>query len=247
MNASVLACSRVEKSLGGKRVLDELSFTVAPGVVTVLLGSNGAGKTTLFRLALGLLRPEAGEMEVCGFDPAIEASALRKVVGYVPDNPDVYPWMTPRDLYRFLRPQYPTWSETRALDVAGTLAVPLDRPFSALSRGEGMKAMLAAALAPDPQLLLLDEPFAGLDPLVRDEVLRGVIGEVRDGRRTTLCATHDLDVAARIADQVAILARGAIAQHGSLAAILGSEAEPSRAPARIHELLAAAERGEATT
>ncbi len=244
MNGSLLACSRIVKSLGGKTVLDALTFTVAPGEVTVLLGSDGAGKTTLLRLALGLLRPETGEMDVCGFDPVFEGDALRQVVGFVPQEPDAYPWMTPRDLFRFLRPQYPAWSEAHALEVAGALQVPLTTPFSRLSRTDGMKAMLAAALAPAPRLLLLDEPFAGVDAAARDELLRDVMREVRDGRRTVLCATHDLDVAARVADRVAILARGAIAQHGTLAQILGPEAEPSRAPARIHELLAAAERGE---
>ncbi|NJN14680.1 MAG: AAA family ATPase [Planctomycetes bacterium] len=102
------------------------------------------------------------------------------------------------------------------------LAVPTDRPFRALSRGEGMKAMLVAALAPEPPLLLLDEPFAGLDPVVRDEVLRGVLGALRGGERTVVVTTHDLDVAARIADRVAILANARIRVHGTPEEVLGT-------------------------
>ena len=104
-----------------------------------------------------------------------------------------------------------------------------------MSRGEGMKAMLVAALAPEPDLLLLDEPFAGLDAIAREEVLRGVIGALKDGERTVLCTTHDLDVAARIADDVALLAHGKIAAHGPLDEVLNSE---RGAPERMRDLLA---------
>jgi ABC-2 type transport system ATP-binding protein len=156
-----------------------------------------------------------------------------------------------RDLFRFLRPQYPTWDRAHADELVARLRVPEQTPFKSMSRGEGMKAMLAAALAPRPPLLLLDEPFAGLDPLVREEVLRGVIGELRGGRRTVLVATHDLDVVARVADRVAILASGRISAHGSLDEIIGVPtesngdgdamgAELGAAPARLRDALEAA-------
>jgi ABC-2 type transport system ATP-binding protein len=188
--------------------------------VTALLGENGQGKTTLLKLALGVLAADGGTLSVAGFDPRKQPRPLRERVGYVPSQPDAYGWMTVRDLFRFLRPQYPTWDGAHADELVERLRVPDRTPFRSLSRGEGMKAMLAAALAPRPPLLLLDEPFAGLDPLVREEVLRGVIGELRGGRRTVLVATHDLDVVARIADRVAILAGGRITAHGTLAEIL---------------------------
>jgi ABC-2 type transport system ATP-binding protein len=101
-----------------------------------------------------------------------------------------------------------------------------------------MKAMLVAALAHQPPLLLLDEPFAGLDPVVREEVLRGVIGELRSGEHTVLCATHDLDVAARIADRVAVLHEGRIAAHGTLEEVLDIDEEAARVPERMRVLLA---------
>jgi ABC-2 type transport system ATP-binding protein len=239
------------KSFGRKRVLEALELELAPGQVTALLGENGAGKSTLLRLAIGVLKPDAGALVVNGFDPLRQPRKLRQSVGYVPDKPDAYDWMSVRDLCRFLRPQYPTWDSSYADSLVQSLRIPEKTSFKGMSRGEGMKAMLAAALAPRPPLLLLDEPFAGLDPLVREEVLRGVIGELRAGERTVLVATHDLDVVARIADRVAILAGGRIARHGTLAEVLGAAspadaaspagagaAEPADAPSRLRDALA---------
>jgi ABC-2 type transport system ATP-binding protein len=201
-----LRVRNVTKRFGRRTVLDGLDLEAAPGAVTVLLGRNGAGKSTLLRLLLGVLRADAGSIEVCGLDPVREGRGVRRRVGYVPDKPDVYGWMTARELFAFLRPQYPTWNADHAARTAEALLVPLDTPFGRMSRGEGMKAMLVAALAPEPEVLLLDEPFAGLDPVVREEVLRGIVGELEG--RTVLCATHDLDVAARIAGRVVVLAGG---------------------------------------
>lgn len=219
-------------------VLNDFDFDLQPGLVTVLLGRNGAGKSTFLRLALGVLKADAGELRVAGLDPVRKPRAVREAVGYVPDRPDVYRWMTPRDLYRFLKPQYPTWNDDQVARTSEALGVPLTTPFSGLSRGEGMKAMLVAALAHQPPLLLLDEPFAGLDPVVREEVLRGVIGELRSCEHTVLCATHDLDVAARIADRVAILHEGRIAVHGTVEEVLDLEEEAARVPERMRVLLA---------
>jgi ABC-2 type transport system ATP-binding protein len=230
----MIVAEGIAKRFGKRVVLDALDFSLAPGQVTVLLGRNGAGKSTLLRLCLGVLRPDAGRIEVCGHVPAKRPRDVRRLLGYVPDKPDVYDWMTPRELLAFLRPQYPTWNPDRAAHLSEQLSVPLDTPFRALSRGEGMKAMLVAALAPDPALLLLDEPFAGLDPVVREEVLRGVI---RAGGQTILCATHDLDVAARIADRVAVLSRGRIAAHGPAEEVVGAG---GGAPEKMREILAEA-------
>jgi len=233
-----LTATGLTKRYRKKTVLDGLDFELAAGEVTVLLGRNGAGKTTFMRLALGVLKASAGTISVCGHDPVRKPKPVRRAMGYVPDRPDVYDWMTPRSLYRFLKPQYPGWNDAVVRRVTDDLGVPMDTKFSGLSAGEGMKAMLVAALAPEPRLLLLDEPFSSLDPLSRDEVLRGVIGELREGERTVLCATHDLEVASRIADRVAVLANGKIDAHGPVDEILGDEEETGRAPAKLRELLA---------
>ena len=228
----------VARGFGRRRVLDGVTLDVAPGEVVVLLGENGAGKSTLLRLALGLLAPTTGTVTVCGLDPVRRARDVRRLVGYVPDRPDAYPWMTVGDLFRFLRPHHPRWDDRRGLDAVEALRVPTDVPLRAMSKGQGMKAMLAAALAQDPEVLLLDEPFSGLDPVVREDVLRGVIGALRDGGRAVLCATHELDAAARIADRVAVLAGGRIARVGTVAEVVGTSEEPANAPARLQAVLA---------
>jgi ABC-2 type transport system ATP-binding protein len=238
MMDSTLRASGLVKRYRRKVVLDGLDIDVAPGEVTVLLGRNGAGKTTFMRLVLGVLKANAGTISVCGADPLRRPKQARRAIGFVPDRPDVYDWMTPRSLYRFLKPQYPTWNAGVVERVTSELDVPMDTSFKGLSAGEGMKAMLVAALAPEPPLLLLDEPFASLDPVSREEVLRGVIGELRAGNRTVLCATHDLEVASRIADRVAVLADGKIATHGTLDEVVGAGEEPGRAPTRMRKLLA---------
>jgi len=230
----MIHASNLAKRFRRNSVLDGFDLELARGRVTVLLGRNGSGKSTFMKLCLGLLKPDAGSLEVCGLDPLKRARRVRQAVGYVPDKPDCYSWMTARELYSFLAPQYPTWNGDEVHRLTEALGVPLDRSFGALSRGEGMKAMLVAALAPEPELLLLDEPFAGLDAVAREEVLRGVIGALREGERTVLCTTHDLDVASRIADDAAVLSGGRIVAHGPLTDVLESE---RCLPERMKDLL----------
>jgi len=237
MSELILSAHGLVKRFRRNVVLDDFSLELERGRVTVLLGRNGSGKSTFMKLCLGLLKPDAGTLKVCGHDPLRKAKRVRQSIGYVPDKPDCYQWMTPHELYRFLAPQYPTWNRDEVDRLVATLAIPMATPFSGLSRGEGMKAMLVAALASGPELLLLDEPFAGLDAVVRDEVLRGVIGALREGEQTVLCTTHDLDVASRIADDAAMLSAGRIVAHGPLADVLGTE---DRMPERMKELLAEA-------
>ncbi|MEZ5989052.1 MAG: ABC transporter ATP-binding protein [Planctomycetota bacterium] len=233
----------LRRDFGRKRVLRGVDLDLAPGECTVLLGRNGEGKSTLLRLALGVLRPTAGALRVAGADPTRAPDEVRRRVGYVPDTPDGFAWMTLAELLRFAGAHYPTWSPARAQDLAARFAVPLDTRLRALSRGQGMKAMLVLALASEPRLLLLDEPFAGLDPVVRDEVLQVVVSSLREEGRTVLCATHELEVAARIADRVAVLEGGRIVAHGSLAEVLGED-EPGAVPQKLRRIMAACAEGE---
>jgi ABC-2 type transport system ATP-binding protein len=205
-----LVARSVSKRFGRTRVLEGLDLTVPEGSVTVVLGRNGMGKTTLLRAAIGMIPLDAGSIRVAGIDVAKSPVDLRQRVGFVPDRADAYPWMTAAALFRFLRPMYRSWDQGEAERLAATFEVALHVPFQSMSRGQGVKAILAAALAPAPAVLLLDEPFGGLDPVARDEVLRAIVGEVRSGSRTVICSTHDLAIASRIADHVAVLANGRI-------------------------------------
>ena len=237
----IITLRGLEMRYGRKRVLEGFEFQLQAGQVTVLLGQNGSGKSTLMRALLGVLLPHKGSVRVFGKDPVRHHKDVLRRVGYVPDVPDVYPWMNAKDLFKFLAPQYPTWNKTRCRELCAQLDVPMKTRFKAMSRGQGMKTMLVAALSSEPDLLLLDEPFVGLDALVREEVLQGVLGALMDGDReiSVLCATHELDIAARIADRVAVLQDGRVHQHGALAEVLGEE-EPARVPSGLQQVLATA-------
>ncbi len=231
--------------LGKRPVLRGLDLALAPGTVTVLLGPNGAGKTTFLRLALGSLRPDAGTLRVLGLDPLREPRRLRERVAFVPAAPDAPGWMSVVELARFVRAHHARWNEARLAGMLAALDVPLDAPLRRLSRGQAMKATLAVALAPDPELVLLDEPFSGLDPLAREDFLRLFLAELAERGATALVTTHDLDVAARLADRVAVLHEGRIAACGALAELFQETEAAGGLTRRLRELLADANRGEA--
>ncbi|MAG55000.1 MAG: hypothetical protein CMJ83_01785 [Planctomycetes bacterium] len=235
MSEAILRCENVVKRFRRQTVLDGTDLDVQPGEVTVLLGPNGVGKSTLLRCAMGLVRPDGGSIRIAGIDPARNPGHAREKIGYVPDVPDVSAWMTLRDVYRICAAWYPSWDAAEASRLADVLAIPDRTPIATQSRGQGMKAMLAAALAIRPPLLLLDEPFAGLDPIAREDVLRGIIGELRDADRAVLCTTHDLDVASRIADRVAIMADGRIARHGTFEDVIERAPESARDVSRLRD------------
>ncbi|TDJ75299.1 MAG: ABC transporter ATP-binding protein [Planctomycetota bacterium] len=221
---SVIRVEGLTKRFGRRVVLEDVSFEVPADGVTVLLGGNGAGKTTLVRCLMGLSGMDAGRIEVCGLDPARSGRGVRERVGYVPDEADAYPWMNARDLFRFLRAQYPKWDDERAYRLLERLGAPLATTFGAMSRGEAAKVMLAAALAPAPQLVLLDEPFARLAPPVREKVLGVFVEEAPIAGGAALVATHDLDVAARIADRVLVLDGGRVVVDTDVRALVAARA-----------------------
>ena len=232
---NLLETCNLAKRFGRRGVLFDVSLTLPRGSITALLGPNGAGKSTLLRLAMGLLKPSDGLVRTLGEDPC-RGKTVRRSVGFVPDEPDAYDWMTPTELFGFLEPQYPTWHPPRVAAMVERLRIPMDTRFSALSKGAKMKCMLVAAMAPGPQLLLLDEPFAGLDPLAREELLRAFLETMPRGGTTALVATHDLDVAARVADRVALLADGRLEVCGPIDEVLESDGEPRRVPEALRGL-----------
>jgi len=185
-----------------------VTLTVAPGSVYALVGPNGAGKTTLIQLLMNLQRATAGTAEVLGLPTEkIHGAALNRI-GYVSESQELPEWMTVGALLDYLRPFYPAWDRGLEAQLLRDFALPLDRKLKQLSRGMRMKAAFAGALSFRPALLVLDEPFSGLDPLVRDELIQGLLDRI--GETTLFLSSHDLAEIESFASHVGYLEEGSL-------------------------------------
>ena len=193
---------------GGVVALDDVSLTVPEGAVYALLGPNGAGKTTLLQVLIGLLRPRSGHVTVLGTPREALRVADRARIGYVAEGQRLPGWMKLRQLEAYLAPLYPGWDPDLADDLRRRFRLDPERRVGKLSRGEQMKAALLCALAPRPKLLLMDEPFTGMDALVKDELVRGLLGAAAGEGTTVVVSSHDLAELETLADHVGFLDRG---------------------------------------
>ena len=206
----IIRLDKVTKRYGRQSALDEVSLSVEPGTIFALLGENGAGKTTALRLLLGLIEPTAGDVQVLGLNPIEKGLEVRRRVGYLPEQPSLYDWMTVHEIGRFTAAFYahvPFADNFRRL--TEEFQLPRDAQIKTLSKGMRAKVALALALAQDPELLVLDEPTSGLDLLVRREILDRMVDLAAMGR-TVLLSSHQINEVERVADRVAILHRGKI-------------------------------------
>ncbi|MBS0657269.1 MAG: ABC transporter ATP-binding protein [Verrucomicrobia bacterium] len=206
MNA--IETRRLSLRYGRTEALRDLDWTVPAGCVCGLLGPNGAGKSTTIKILLNLLRPSAGEARVLGIDSRRLGERELAQIGYVADNQQLPLWMTVRELLDFCRPFYPTWDRELERRLLAEFELPLERKLKQLSRGMLMKASLLSSLAYRPKLLLLDEPFGGLDPLSRHEFIRGVLEAGDFGDWTVLISSHDVEEIERLADRLVFLQEG---------------------------------------
>ncbi|MCP5516235.1 MAG: ABC transporter ATP-binding protein [Verrucomicrobiales bacterium] len=188
--------------------VDGLSLAAPAGRVTAFLGPNGAGKTTTIKCLLNLHAPDAGSVRVLGCDSRRLGPREFQQVGYVSENQELPLWMTVRQFMDYCRPLYPTWDEAFARQLTDDFELPRDTRLKALSRGMRMKAALLSSLAYRPRLVVLDEPFSGLDPLVRDEFIRGLLELTEEEGWSVFISSHDIEEVERLADQVAIIDRG---------------------------------------
>jgi len=195
---------------GKKHVLRGVDLDVRTGSVTALLGRNGIGKSTLLKILVGFHPPTSGTARVMGMDPVKRGPDVRRLVGYVPDRMELPKWMTIRDHFRFLEPFYPTWDRALVSELLGRLQLDADAKLATQSKGQRAKHALIAALAHRPQLLFLDEPFSGLDPVARHEVLTAVMGHLRDEGRTVLVVSHSMNDIERVADRLVFLDEGRV-------------------------------------
>jgi ABC-2 type transport system ATP-binding protein len=205
---NIIETKNLTRRFGRAEAVHELTLAVPAGSVTALLGPNGAGKTTTIKMLMNLLRPTAGEATVLGVDSRKLGERELAQLGYVSENQQLPVWMTVRQFLDYCRPFYPTWDRDLEKTLLAQLALPESRKLSQLSRGMLMKAALLSSLAYRPKLLVLDEPFSGLDPLVRDEFIKGMLEVTAAGEWTVLVSSHDIDEVERLADRVAMLEGG---------------------------------------
>jgi ABC-2 type transport system ATP-binding protein len=197
----------LKKHFGQTRAVDGLDLHVPRGAIYGFLGRNGAGKTTTIRLLAGLAHATSGEMCVLGLDPRTERIAMLERTGFVIERM-LIPWMTGNDLVRFNRGFYPRWSDALAKKYAEVLEVPMKQKFRRLSTGNQTKLCLLLALSQGAELLMLDEPTAGLDPVVTDQLLRVLVDDFANEGRTLFLSSHHLSEVERVADWVGIIDEG---------------------------------------
>jgi ABC-2 type transport system ATP-binding protein len=213
---SVVAISNLSRRFGSKTVLDDVSLYVPRGSVFGLVGENGAGKTTLIKHILGLLRAEAGTVRVFGADPVGDPVSVLGRIGYLSEQPDLPGWMRVDELIRYTQAFYPKWDAAYAEQLREQFGLNPEARIKTLSKGQRAKVGLLAAQAHRPDLLLLDEPSSGLDPIVRRDILEAVIRTVADEGRTVFFSSHLLEEIERVSDHVAMVHQGKLVLCGPL-------------------------------
>ncbi len=204
--SSPIRCEGLRKQFRRVPAIADLELDVPEGSIYALVGPNGAGKTTLIRTLVNILRPTAGRAEVLGMDSRRLSPREFERIGYVSENQELPEWMTVDSFLSYLKPFYPGWDDSLAKELVHEFDLPGDRRLGQLSRGMKMKAAFASSLAYHPRLLLLDEPFGGLDPLVRDELIEGLLGRA-DGA-TVFVSSHDLAEIESFASHIGFLEAG---------------------------------------
>jgi len=211
-----LSFEGVTRRFGRKTAVEDLSLAVEPGSITGLLGRNGSGKTTSLRLAHGMLHPDAGRIRVLGLDPVADGLAVRARVSLLAEEASLYPWMRIGEILELAAALHPRWDGGLAAGYVERLELDPSEKIATLSRGSRAKVALVLAVACRPELLLLDDPTAGLDPLVRREILQGLLESVADEGGAVVYASHLVHDIERVADRIAFLDAGRLRFEGAL-------------------------------
>jgi ABC-2 type transport system ATP-binding protein len=215
----IIEVSQLTRRFGARTALDSVSLTVPRGAVFGLVGENGAGKTTLIKHLLGLLRADRGTVRVFGRDPVADPVGVLSRIGYLSEDHDLPGWMRVGELIRYSRAFYPGWDDSYAEQLRNAFALESTARIKTLSKGQKARTGLLIALAYRPQLLVLDEPSSGLDPVARRDILEAVIRTVADEGRTVLFSSHLLEEVERVADHVTMIRDGRIVLSAPLASL----------------------------
>ncbi|HEX3601307.1 MAG TPA: ABC transporter ATP-binding protein [Lacipirellulaceae bacterium] len=213
MNELAIDVQAVYKSFRRTEVLRGVTLQVARGKTFAFLGRNAAGKTTLIRLLLGLLKRDDGAIRVLGIDPQREPLELRRRIGYLAEDQTMYGWMRVEEIVRFVAPFYPTWDHALAAKYLSDFELPLRTRIKHLSKGQNVRLGLVLALAHRPELVILDDPALGLDPIMRKQFNRDLITHLQGEGRTVFYSSHLLYEVEPVADEVAILDGGRVLRH----------------------------------
>lgn len=230
MSESVIVVSELTRRFGTKTALASVSLSVPRGSVYGLVGENGAGKTTLIKHVLGLLRAQTGSVRVFGLDPVADPVGVLSRTGYLSEERDLPGWMRVDELIRYSRAFYPDWDDWYAKELQEVFALDTSATVANLSKGQTARVGLLIALAYRPDLLVLDEPSSGLDPVVRRDILDAVIRTIADEGRTVIFSSHLLDEVEHVADHVAMISQGKLVLDAPLAAIRESHRDGDRVP-----------------
>jgi ABC-2 type transport system ATP-binding protein len=207
---SVIQMQGVRKSFGRKQVLQGVNLNVPAGQTFAFLGRNGQGKTTTIRMLLGLIQPDEGMVRVLGLDPKTHALEIRRRVGYVAEDQVMFGWMRVGQLMSFVAPFYPTWDPAWAKQLSDRFELPLETKVRHLSKGQGVRVALLLALAHRPDLVILDDPTLGLDPIMRKEFLRDLVTHLQGEKVSVFFSSHLLYEIEAVADSVVIFDRGRV-------------------------------------
>jgi ABC-2 type transport system ATP-binding protein len=241
----VIEVNQLQRSFGDKRALHDVNLAIPRGGVVGLIGGNGAGKTTLLRHLLGLLKAERGQVRVFGKDPIADPVGVLGRIGYLSEDRDLPDGMRILELMRYMQAFYPNWDERYAQELRDMFELDPRSRVHSLSRGQRARAGLLVALAHRPELLILDEPSSGLDPVVRRDILGAIIRTIADEGRTVLFSSHLLDEVERVADRITIIHQGRIMLDEDIDALKSSHrrltllfAEPLEQPPPLVGMLA---------
>ena len=223
----MLNISHLTKCYGDKKAVDDLSLHIAPGEIYGFIGHNGAGKTTTLKSVVGILQFDSGEITINGHSIQSEPLECKKALAYIPDNPDLYEYMTGIQYLSFLADVFAVSAQERQKQIEKYAAMfeltdDLSQPIASYSHGMKQKLAIISALLHEPKLILMDEPFVGLDPLAAHQ-LKTLMRRFCDGGGAIFFSTHVLEVAEKLCDRVAIIRAGRLVRAGSMDEVRGDD------------------------